>query len=241
MISSGTVSEAVPGSAARSLKADVADHKVLAAVDFHRQRLCKADTVEFTADLTAFIQPLNQRNAFDRHVHNLHIMKLQRLLKKKRERGVSQPGGQFIVRFTGKHPAKTVHLQRGFVTLLLLELKATLGNRAQLIKHGLLTPRVSGHQNVQLLLHQIHPFCVVPQAVFQQDQIDWGDSIAAAKQRACTEQANGFFQRRSETYGAEGSKSSCWRSIKISSKRIGQFYLADLLLPLVVFLVRDLQ
>ena len=27
-----------------------------------------------------------------------------------------------------------------------------------------------------------------------------------------------FFQRRSETYGAEGSKSSCWRSMKISSK-----------------------
>lgn len=116
-------------SRARSLKADVADHKVLAAVDFHRQRLCKADTVEFTADLTALIQPLNQRNAFDSHMHNLHIMKLQRLLKKKRERGVSQPGWQFVVRFTGKHPAKTVHLQRGFVTLLLLELKATLSNR----------------------------------------------------------------------------------------------------------------
>lgn len=114
---------------ARSLKADVADHKVLAAVDFHRQRLCKADTVEFTADLAALIQPLNQRNAFDRHVHHLHIMKLQRLLKKKCERGVSQLGWQFIVRFTGKHPAKTVHLQRGFVTLLLLKLKTTLGNR----------------------------------------------------------------------------------------------------------------
>ncbi|MNS82799.1 hypothetical protein D3C72_1165540 [compost metagenome] len=27
-----------------------------------------------------------------------------------------------------------------------------------------------------------------------------------------------FFQRRSETYGAAGNKSSCWRSIKISSK-----------------------
>src|SRR5690606_26818837 len=74
---------------ARSLKADVADHKGLAAVDFHRQRLCKADTVEFTADLPASIQSLNQRNAFDCHVHNLHSMKLQRLLKKKRERGVS--------------------------------------------------------------------------------------------------------------------------------------------------------
>lgn len=50
-----------------------------------------------------------------------------------------------------------------------------------------------------------------------------------------------FFQRRSETYGAEGSKLLLAQHEDQLKNGIGQFYLADLLLPLVVFLVRDLQ
>lgn len=83
--------------------------------------------------------------------------------------------------------------------MLLLKLDAPLGNRPQLIEHRLLSPGVSGHQNVELLLHQIHAFRVVPEAVFQQDQIDGRNGIATAEQGAGLQQADRFFQRRSET------------------------------------------
>ncbi len=42
----------------RALQADVADYQVLAAVYFHRERLRETDAVEFSADLTAFVEPL---------------------------------------------------------------------------------------------------------------------------------------------------------------------------------------
>ncbi|MNL50756.1 hypothetical protein D3C87_1737950 [compost metagenome] len=70
------------------------------------------------------------------------------------------------MRFTRKHPAEAADLQRRFVTLLLLKLNASLSNSAQLGEHRLLPPRVPGHQNVQLLLHQMHTFAVVPQTIF---------------------------------------------------------------------------
>lgn len=38
----------------RSLQADVADHQMLAAVHFQRQRLGKTDAVEFAADLRPY-------------------------------------------------------------------------------------------------------------------------------------------------------------------------------------------
>lgn len=103
------------------------------------------------------------------------------------------------MRFAGEHAPKAIHFQRGFITLLLLELDAPLGNRPQLVEHCLLSPGVSGHQNDKLLLHQIHAFCVVPEAIFQQDQIDWRNGITAAEQGARLQQADRFFHRRSET------------------------------------------
>ncbi|MNT73366.1 hypothetical protein D3C72_2120630 [compost metagenome] len=85
------------------------------------------------------------------------------------------------MRFTREHPAEAADFKRCFITLLLLKLDASLSDSAQLIKHRLLSPRVPGHQNVQLLLHKIHALSIVPQAVFQQDKIDWGDGVSPAK------------------------------------------------------------
>lgn len=103
-----------------TLQAYVADHQVLTAVHFHIQRLCKAYTVKLTADLSALIKPLGQRVTLKRNVHHLHVMEFKRLLEKQRQRWAGQLSGQFVVRFTGEHAAKTVHLQCCFITLLLL-------------------------------------------------------------------------------------------------------------------------
>ena len=71
-----------------------------------------------------------------------------------------------------------------FIALLLLELNAALHNTAQTRQHGLLLPGVSGHQYFKLLLHQIQALCVVPQAIFQQDQVDRYYRITSAKESA---------------------------------------------------------
>ncbi|MOA30476.1 hypothetical protein D3C78_1515680 [compost metagenome] len=70
------------------------------------------------------------------------------------------------MRFTREHPAEATDFKRGFITLLLLKLDASLSDGSQLVEHGLLSPCVPGHQNIQLLLHEIHAFCIVPQAIF---------------------------------------------------------------------------
>ena len=86
------------------------------------------------------------------------------------------------MRTTAEHSALADHRERRFVALLLLELNAALHNAAQARQHGLLLPGVSGHQYFKLLLHQIQALCVVPQAIFQQDQVDRYYRIASAKE-----------------------------------------------------------
>ncbi|VFS27456.1 Uncharacterised protein [Yokenella regensburgei] len=88
------------------------------------------------------------------------------------------------MRFTAKHAADAGHFQRSFVALLLLKLDTSLGNCSQAVQHGLLLPGVPGHQYLQLMLHQMHAFGVVPQTVFQQDKIDRCNGVTTAEEGA---------------------------------------------------------
>jgi hypothetical protein len=90
------------------------------------------------------------------------------------------------MRTTTEHATLTDYRERRFVALLLLELNAALHNTAQARQHGLLLPGVSGHQYFKLLLHQIQALRVVPQTIFQQDQVDRYYRITSAKESAGT-------------------------------------------------------
>ena len=175
------------------MQADVAHHQVLAGIDIHRQWLGKTDAVELAADLAAFLQPVDQRFAFEGDMNDFEIVQFQRLLEKQRQRLAFNSVRQFVMRLTAEHAAHARDFKRGFIAVLLLDLNTALDDSAQFSQHRLLAPGMAGHQGFQLLRHQIHAFDVMPQAIFQQDQVDRRDGVAAAKEGAGLQQTDGFF------------------------------------------------
>ena len=173
---------------------------------------------------------------------HFHIVKFERLLQQQRQGGPLDLRRQFIVRFAAKHPAKAGDLQRRFVTLLLLDLNASLHNRPQPRQHRLLLPGVTGHERFQLLRHQVHTFDVVPQTIFQQDKVNRRDAVTAAEEGAGLQQANSLFPAAIRDVGG------IWQGVQLLAEleyqlkhRVRQFNIADLLLPLGKFLVAHLQ
>ena len=92
--------------------------------------------------------------------------------------------------------------------MLLLILQPAGMDLLQLDQHRLLLIGRFGQQLIDLLLQQLQRGEIVPQAVFQQHQVERGDGVAPAEEGAGLQQAQGLFQRRSETYGACSSASS---------------------------------
>ena len=82
---------------------------MLAGIDIHIQRLGKTNTVELAANLTPFLQPVSKLFTNKRNMNHFQVVQLKRLLEEQRQRGLLNFSGQFIMRFTAEHTAKTVY------------------------------------------------------------------------------------------------------------------------------------
>ncbi|MNE31236.1 hypothetical protein D3C80_1247890 [compost metagenome] len=112
----------------------------------------------------------------------------------------------------------------------------------QLDQQGLLLIGRLVQQLLNLLLQQFQRAEVVPQAVFQQQQIDWGHGVATTEESTGLQQPQRFFPA---TIGNVRGTFQCIQplaQLEYQFKAIlRQFDFVDLRLPLVIFLVTDAQ